>query len=726
MRALVPWLALLAGCPSPEPGPDTDTDAAIDTDPTAPQRPTADAGPDREVAVGEAFTLTATVEGSVTWDLGDGTLAQGAEVTHTYTQPGNHVVIQQVTGAGGLRATDTARVVAYLPAAATPPTVSSPLALSADGATLWVAVPEADHVARIDTASQRATYHPACATPRSVSVRGATVVVACEDDGRLAVLDATTGRLLRHLDTGPGSRPAGVVQRDGAVYVALSGRGELRRLSLDGSTNTGVRDGLRDPWAVGLLPDGRALTARFRGNEGRLCTAPADTTPVCLDADGPQGGHVHLGDTDLLLAVDQGPDSDTANRGTPNLLQQLVITPDGGTAWIAATVANQDRGLFTDGREPTFETSLRAQVRQVDLAAGTERYDGRVRFDNHGNATALALSPRGNWLWVALQNTDTVARVDAYTSQSAGAILDAGRGIDGLAVSPDGATLYVHAWLDREVRAFDIADLDAPVAPQRWAAPTVATEPLAAEVLRGKRLFYDATDTRVARDGYLSCSTCHPFGSHDGLTWDFRHRGEGLRNTITLRGRAGTAMGMIHWTGNFDEVHDFENDIRNGQAGTGLLAEADWTATSDPLGDPKAGRSADLDALNAYVTSLDETEASPFPPPFGGADLFATAGCGDCHAPETLYTDSVVAPDPVRHDVGTWREGRSGVRRGEPNSAFDTPTLLGVWATPPYLHDGRAPTLRDAIEAHDGPDYRLPDALTSEELDTLAAYVRSL
>ena len=47
--------------------------------------------------------------------------------------------------------------------------------------------------------------------------------------------------------------------------------------------------------------------------------------------------------------------------------------------------------------------------------------------------------------------------------------------------------------------------------------------------------------------------------------------GEGLRNTISLRGRAGMAQGFLHWSGNFDEVQDFEGQIRALAGGTGLM-----------------------------------------------------------------------------------------------------------------------------------------------------------
>ena len=60
-------------------------------------------------------------------------------------------------------------------------------------------------------------------------------------------------------------------------------------------------------------------------------------------------------------------------------------------------------------------------------------------------------------------------------------------------------------------------------------------------MLHGKQLFYDARDTRLARDRYMSCATCHNDGGSDGRVWDLTGFGEGLRNTISLRGRAGRA-----------------------------------------------------------------------------------------------------------------------------------------------------------------------------------------
>ena len=119
-----------------------------------------------------------------------------------------------------------------------------------------------------------------------------------------------------------------------------------------------------------------------------------------------------------------------------------------------------------------------------------------------------------------------------------------------------------------------------------------------------------------------------------------------------------------------------------------------------PLGDPKAGLSPELDALAAYVSSLDHVNPSPYRNPDGsltadgvaGKALFGKLGCDFCHAGSEL-TDSARGQ---LHDVGTITP-LSGSRAGGPLLGFDTPTLLGVWETAPYLHDGSAPTLRDVL-----------------------------
>jgi cytochrome c peroxidase len=58
---------------------------------------------------------------------------------------------------------------------------------------------------------------------------------------------------------------------------------------------------------------------------------------------------------------------------------------------------------------------------------------------------------------------------------------------------------------------------------------------------------------------------------------------------------------------------------------------------------------------------------------------------------------------------------------------FDTPTLVEVWRTTPYLHNGSARTIRDVLTARNNGDQHGKTAhLTPQEIDDLAAYVLSL
>jgi hypothetical protein len=254
---------------------------------------------------------------------------------------------------------------------------------------------------------------------------------------------------------------------------------------------------------------------------------------------------------------------------------------------------------------------------------------------------------------------------------------------------------------------------------------TVASEPLPPNVLLGKQIFYDARDPRISRDGYLSCAACHRDGGSDGRIWDMSDAGEGLRNTINLRGRGGMGHGPLHWSANFDEVQDFEGQIRRLNAGTGLMSDAAYFSgsRSQPLGDPKAGLSAELDALAAYVTSLAGFEPSPWRPATGqlstaavaGRAVFESASCGACHG-GTPFTLSATLG---LQDVGTIKQ-TSGQRLGGPLLGIDIPTLRDVWASAPYLHDGSAATLDAAVLAHRGVSFNGTD------LANLVAYLREI
>jgi cytochrome c peroxidase len=133
-----------------------------------------------------------------------------------------------------------------------------------------------------------------------------------------------------------------------------------------------------------------------------------------------------------------------------------------------------------------------------------------------------------------------------------------------------------------------------------------------------------------------------------------------------------------------------------------------------------AGRSVDLDALVAYVASL-EPWPSPHRLPDGslsesaqrGMALFLSGspGCG-CHTPP-LYTDLQA------HNL------TGAAFSTEHFESFDTPTLRGLWASAPYMHDGVAQTLAEALTRTD-PVHSIAPGLTDQQLLDLINYLLSL
>jgi hypothetical protein len=105
-----------------------------------------------------------------------------------------------------------------------------------------------------------------------------------------------------------------------------------------------------------------------------------------------------------------------------------------------------------------------------------------------------------------------------------------------------------------------------------------------------------------------------------------------------------------------------------------------------------------------------------------GQALFSKLGCDFCHSGPD-YTDSGRGR---LHDVGTLKP-TSGTRGGMPLLGLDTPSLLGVWQTPPYLHDGSAATLRDVLTtANPNDQHGYTSSLSSEQVDQLVAFLQQI
>ena len=228
---------------------------------------------------------------------------------------------------------------------------------------------------------------------------------------------------------------------------------------------------------------------------------------------------------------------------------------------------------------------------------------------------------------------------------------------------------------------------------------SLGPQPQPAAVRRGEIVFNDATH---AFQRWHSCASCHPNqGRVDALRWDFLRDGIG-------NGKDTPSLVLVDQTAPHNR-RATRRDVRE-CVRTGLTAGHMIVPTE-----------AVVEDLVAYLSSL-----RPDPSPYLSADgklsaaaergktLFnGKARCAGCH-PAPLFTDKEM------HNVGV-------LNANEPDGRYDTPSLVEGHRTSPYLHDGRAVTLKQVFADHDDQGrHGNGKLLTDAELDDLVAYLRSL
>jgi DNA-binding beta-propeller fold protein YncE len=210
----------------------------------------------------------------------------------------------------------------------------------------------------------------------------------------------------------------------------------------------------------------------------------------------------------------------------------------------------------------------------------------------------------------------------------------------------------------------------------------------------GRQLFYRTDDARITADG-LACSSCHPDGREDGITWRTPF---GPRQTLMLAGRLhGTEP--YGWDGERATLVDYIGNTVSRLGGNGLgkpeveELSAFLVATPSPPGPPGAAATGEMIAHGrALFESSDQ-------------------GCVSCHLAGT-------GTDAQTHEL-------PGSASGDSVRAFDTPSLLFVRGTAPYFHDGRYATL-EALLADPFSGMGRSASLSSADRAALAAYLRSL
>jgi len=224
----------------------------------------------------------------------------------------------------------------------------------------------------------------------------------------------------------------------------------------------------------------------------------------------------------------------------------------------------------------------------------------------------------------------------------------------------------------------------------------LGNEPEPDAIRKGELFFADA---EICFQNWQSCVSCHPGVRADGLNWDLINDGIGNpKNSKSLLYSHVTPPSMI----------------------TGIRPTAEIAVRKGiRLIQYSERPEEDAECMDQYLRSL-----RPLPSPYlnngklskiaqDGKKIYERAGCADCHNGE-YFTDGKM------YDVGTGENESKDI-------LFDTPTLIEIWRTAPYLYNGSAKTIKDVLTIFNKDDkHGKTSNLTEKEIEALEQYVLSL
>lgn len=576
------------------------------------------------------------------------------------------------------------------------------LAVSSGAKTLYVACADAQQVAWVELPGGNVTRRldvPAEPTGLVLTPDGTKLIVTCAaPKSTVGVFDAVSGEQITAIPAGH-TAVAPAIRPDGTrLYVCNRFDNDVSVIDLAAGKEVARVPAVREPIAAALTPDGREVLVANHLPDARTDRPfRFDVTPVVtvIDTQTHETGAIEL-------------------RHGAHGVQGLCVSPDGKHAFVTHLLANFEMIPFrvdTGWINVNVVSILDVAKREVESTIGLDEYDMGA-----GNPYDVTYAADGELVCVSLAGTHELALIPASellgefahrTMQPMMAVWPIylslgeslwqrsqlpGKGPRGLAAR--GSKVYVAQYFSDTVAEVDLRS------PGEPSIRTIALGPppdLTAE-RRGELLFHDAA---ICYQKWQSCASCHPEGRADGLVWDLMNDGSGnpkSTKSMLLSHRTPPVMA--------EGVRDSaEKAVRSG------LDNILFTQRPE----------AEAAAIDAYLDSL-----RPVPSPHlvdgrlspaaeRGRELFhdARVACHRCH-PAPLYTDLKA------YNVGT----RSPTGR---NERFDTPTLVEVWRTAPYLHDGRYRTIKELLgEGRHGLKPGRSDELTDQEIDELTEFVLSL
>lgn len=268
--------------------------------------------------------------------------------------------------------------------------------------------------------------------------------------------------------------------------------------------------------------------------------------------------------------------------------------------------------------------------------------------------------------------------------------------------------------------------------------------------LLGRRLYFE---TRLSRDGTISCATCHSL-DHGGAEPRVTSIGIGgavgpINSPTVLNASLGIAQ---FWDGRAATLEDqargpVENPLEMGTTFEAVVS----SLLSDPSYVAEFARVYPDGGITEgnIVGAIAEYERSLVTPgrfdrflggdsialtaeERAGYDLFTSVGCTSCHRGpalgNTMFQRLGVVRDyfaEVGRPLTDADNGRYNVTHDESHRhSFKVPTLRNVALTAPYFHDGSRATLEDAVTAMGR--YQLGRDFSADELRQLVAFLGAL
>ena len=584
------------------------------------------------------------------------------------------------------------------------------LAVSRDGRRLYIALDDVEEVVEAETAGGTIVRRARVAGRPyglALGVGDDRLYVACRDGDRVAALDL--GRFQEVASVPVGVAPVALAYSTtpagGRLVIANSVSGDISVVATTPLREVTRLLAGREPFAVaGNTADGLVYVANRLAVSPRPSAVPASELTVVDPSRARVVARRVLDSAHLAEGV-----CAVTGRGwtlTPLVkVRNLLPITQVADGWVMSS------GLaITDPQGEVTQVPLdEANDFFADPAGIAVDAAGRRAYVASGGSDVVSvvdLERLAAWLQRAGPETRRHAVEDlALSGEYVVARIPTGRNPRQLALSPDGTQLFVAERLADRVAVIDTRTL------RPRESIVLGDGGMWDPIRRGERVFTTAAYTFQHQ---FSCRSCHPDGHVDGLSYDFDTSGLGdnFLDNRSLHGVAGTAP--FKWNG--------KNPSLAVQCGPRF---ARVLMRTDPIPAPA------LNDLTTYIESLPPARTLHRPgAPLTAAEergretFFATARpdgrpiprerqCPTCHRPP-LYTNRLLSA------VGT---------RGPRDSSdvFDTPQLLGIAASAPYLHDGRAATLEQLWTVYNTNDlHGVSSYMNKAQLNDLVEFLKTL